>query len=270
MGFAPWSLGTRSASTLSRAAVNLISAVASEEIKQDMDGQSNLDSMYFSGKALSKFATLIYTAKVLAHQNDIADQGLIRLKSAFARFTTNKQKFPLVYDTAWKGIISSASYVLHDAGVDFGNSYYNDHHFHYGYFIHAAAIIASLDPSWLNQNRDYVNTLVRDAANPSAQDNYFPISRAFDWYHGHSFAKGLFESADGKDQESSSEDAFFAYAIKMWGHVIGDASMEARGTLMLAIMARSFQNYFLMESNNANQPASFIGNKVTGIVSWAL
>jgi endoglucanase Acf2 len=38
----------------------------------------------------------------------------------------------------------------------------------------------------------------------------------FDWYHGHSFAKGLFESADGKDEESSSEDAFFAYAIKMW------------------------------------------------------
>ncbi len=53
--------------------------------------------------------------------------------------------------------------------------------------------------------------LVRDVANPSAQDNYFPFSRNFDWYHGHSFAKGLFESGDSKDEESSSEDVMFAY-----------------------------------------------------------
>ncbi len=88
----------------------------------------------------------------------------------------------------------------------------------------------------------------------------------FDWYHGHSFAKGLFESADSKDEESSSEDAFFSYAIKMWGHVIGDKSMEARGNLMLSIQARTFIDYFLMQNNNVIQPANFIGNKVTGIV----
>ena len=89
----------------------------------------------------------------------------------------------------------------------------------------------------------------------------------FDWYHGHSFAKGLFESADSKDEESSSEDTFFSYAIKMWGHVIKDTSMEARGNLMLAIQARTLRNYFLMQSNNVNQPTNFIGNKVAGIVS---
>jgi hypothetical protein len=43
--------------------------------------------------------------------------------------------------------------------------------------------------------------------------------------------------------------------------------MEARGNLMLSILARSLQNYFLLESSNVNQPANFIGNKVTGIVS---
>lgn len=110
--------------------------------------------------------------------------------------------------------------------------------------------------------------LVRDAANPSTQDTLFPFSRAFDWYHGHSFAKGLFESADSKDQESSSEDGFFSYALKMWGQVIGDRSMEARGNLMLAIQARAFKNYYLMESDNHVQPANFIANKVAGIVSF--
>lgn len=68
------------------------------------------------------------------------------------------------------------------------------------------------------------------------------------------------------DQESTSEDAFASYAVKMWGKVSGDGNMEARGSLMLAIQARTFSNYFLMESDNKNQPANFIDNKVTGIL----
>ena len=84
---------------------------------------------------------------------------------------------------------------------------------------------------------------------------------------GHSWAKGLFESGDGKDEESSSEDNLSVYAIKMWGRTIGDKAMEARGNLMLAIEARSMQNYFLYTSDNKVQPSNFIGNKVSGVVS---
>ncbi|KIV97975.1 hypothetical protein PV10_01670 [Exophiala mesophila] len=267
MAFAPWRPGSPQAqSTLSPAAIAAIQGVAAAEASQNMSAQSNLNSMYFSGKALSKFATLIYTMHDLSDQQDLARAALLELEDAFDVFARNQQEFPLVYDTVWKGLVSSASYVLHDDGVDFGNSYYNDHHFHYGYFIHAASVIGYLDPTWLTRNKDYVNALVRDIANPSSLDQYFPVSRAFDWYHGHSWAKGLFESGDGKDEESSSEDAMFAYSLKMWGRTIGDASMEARGNLMLSVMARSFQNYFLMESDNPNQPASFIDNKVTGIL----
>ncbi len=109
--------------------------------------------------------------------------------------------------------------------------------------------------------------LVRDVSSPSNQDPVFPFSRNFDWYHGHSWAKGLFESGDGEDEESSSEDAMFAYSLKMWGRTSGDKSMEARGNLMLSVLARSLQNYFLLEKSNQNQPASFIRNNVIGIVS---
>ena len=75
----------------------------------------------------------------------------------------------------------------------------NDHHFHYGYIVYAAAVIAYLDPDWLNQgtNKAWVNSLARDFANP-VDDNEYPFSRSFDWYHGHSWAKGLFLSDDGK------------------------------------------------------------------------
>ncbi len=229
--------------------------------------QTNLDSMYFSGKALSKFATLIYTIHELGQNPALAASGLARLKDAFNRFATNQQIYPLVYDTAWKGIVSSGSYVTGNAGQDFGNSYYNDHHFHFGYFIHCASIIGYLDPGWVGANKEFVNLLVRDAANPRSDDSLFPFSRAFDWYHGHSWAKGLFESGDSKDEESSSEDTMFAYAMKMWGRTVGDMSMEMRGNLMLKILSRTLQNYFLMDSSNVNQPPNFIANFVAGIVS---
>jgi endo-1,3(4)-beta-glucanase len=67
----------------------------------------------------------------------------------------------------------------------------------YGYFIQTAAIIAYLEKkhfsttgSWLNANKAWVNSLVRDVANPSSMDPHFPVFRSFDWFHGHSWAKG--------------------------------------------------------------------------------
>ena len=267
MEFAPWQPGTSGRVALSEAAKQSIRNVAPAELSQDMDGQTNLNSMYFSGKALNKFAGMIYTVHELAQDSGMAANALQTLKSCFDRFVQNRQTFPLVYDTVWKGVVSSGTYETGDPGLDFGNTLYNDHHFHYGYFILAAAIIGRLDPAWVDANKAWVNTLVRDAANPVRNDGLFPFSRGFDWYHGHSWAKGLYESFDGKDQESTSEDSMFAYAIKMWGKTVGDASMEARGNLMLAILARSFDNYFLMKGSNVNQPPNFIDNKVTGIVS---
>ena len=265
MGYAPWRPDDGSAANFSAAAIDAINAVGAVEVSQNMTEQSDVNSMYYAGKALSKFATLIWTLNATGNSG-LAAAGLVNLKAAFAVFVDQQQPYPLVYDTVWGGVVSSASYITGNSGDDFGNTYYNDHHFHYGYHIHAASVIGALDPTWLADNQDYVNTLARDVNNPSLEDTYFPFSRSFDWFHGHSWAKGLFESGDSKDQESTSEDAMFAYGLKMWGQTVGDASMEARGNMMLAISARSFQNYFLMESNNTNQPSQFIGNKVSGIL----
>ena len=59
IGFAPWTRRTGSRSTLSAAARQLLQQVASSEINQDYNAQTNLDSMYFSGKALAKFAMIV-------------------------------------------------------------------------------------------------------------------------------------------------------------------------------------------------------------------
>lgn len=53
MGFAPWSPETGSVEKLSDEAIAAIKDVAASEVSQDMAGQSNLDSMYFSGKVCS-------------------------------------------------------------------------------------------------------------------------------------------------------------------------------------------------------------------------
>ncbi|CAD0014552.1 unnamed protein product, partial [Aureobasidium pullulans] len=261
IGFAPWSPTHGSVDKVSAAATRLINEAGESELSQDMGAQSNLNSMYYSGKALAKFAAIVYAVHDVADNATLAISGLEKLKTAFNVFIRN------VYESSWGGAVSSGTYQTGDSGLDFGNTYYNDHHFHYGYFVYAAAVIGYLDPSWLDagSNKAWVNMLVRDYSNSVTDDTYFPFSRSFDWYHGHSWAKGLFESGDGKDEESSSEDTLSTYAIKMWGRTINDKSQEARGNLMLAIQARSLHNYFLYTSDNTIQPANFIGNKVSGI-----
>ncbi|KAL2016098.1 hypothetical protein VTK56DRAFT_4272 [Thermocarpiscus australiensis] len=266
MGFLPWSPRAGSINAISSGTKSFIRNIALQEVSQDMLWQTNQNSMYFSGKALAKFAAMILAIHDLLGDQALAQRGMSQLKVAFARFADNAQQYPLVYESAWGGVVSSAAYVTGNNLEDFGNTLYNDHHFHYGYFIYTAAVIGHLDPSWTPANRAYVNMLVRDIANTSSRDGYFPVWRCFDWYHGHSWAHGLFDILDGKNQESSSEDTMHAYALKMWGKVSGDPNMEARGNLMLAVQARSLQAYYLYTSANRVQPPEFIGNKVAGIL----
>jgi endo-1,3(4)-beta-glucanase len=268
MEFAPYQPGYGSIRAVSAEASAAINSAGASELQQDMSAMSNLDSMYYSGKELAKYAGIVFAVNDMAKNASLAQDGLERLKIAMSRFVNNTQKFPLVYEEAWGGAASSATYDTGDSGQDFGNSFYNDHHFHYGYHVYAAAVIAYLDPTWLEAgtNKAWVNTLVRDYANSVTDDPYFPFSRNFDFYHGHSWAKGLFASADGKDQESSSEDTMASYAIKMWGSVTGDKAMESRGNLMLAIQARSLDNYYLYRDSNEVQPREYIGNRAAGIM----
>lgn len=268
MAFSPWAPSSGSIRSIQAAAKQAIRSAGIIELSQDIGAQTNVGSLYYDGKALAKFANIVYVLHDMSGDIALALTGLRLLQQAFSLHINNQMIFPLVYDNAWGGIVSSADYGSGSSGQDFGNTYYNDHHFHYGYFVYAAAVIGYLDPSWLNtgSNKAWVNMLVRDYANSIDNDPYTPFSRMFDWYHGHSWASGLIEGWDGRNEESSSEDAMSSYAIKMWGQVIGDVNMEARGNLMLAIQARSLQSYFLYADDNAVGPPQFTRNKAAGIL----
>lgn len=268
--FLPWSGASAFGSGLSYSAdaLQLIATTANSEITADFSSATDLSSTYYSGKAFDKYAYILIVLNDVLQNSEVTAETLARLKDAFGTFTNNTQQNPLMYDTLLKGITSTAAQ-SGDSSTDFGSPYYNDHHFHYGYFIHTAAVIAYVDKqaggTWGTDNSAWVNSLVRDVANPSLDDSYFPVFRSFDWFSGHSWAKGMFSSSDGKDEESSSEDYNFAYGMKLWGNTIGDASMEARGDLMLSVMRRSMNSYFYLKTDNVNQPSNFIANKVPGI-----
>ncbi len=61
------------------------------------------------------------------------------IKTVLTPWLENKNSDPLKYDKTWGGLCSNAG--LHNGGADFGNGLYNDHHFHYGYHIYAAAVV---------------------------------------------------------------------------------------------------------------------------------
>ncbi|EPY50774.1 endo-1,3-beta-glucanase Eng1 [Schizosaccharomyces cryophilus OY26] len=262
--FLPWSPEGKKVG-YSTDALNMITTVADQEVNGDMAAESNLDSMYYSGKVLAKYAMLCLTVNDIVNNTQTSNTCVQKLESAMARFVDNKQINPLVYDSTWKGVVSKAGLSGY-AMADFGNTYYNDHHFHYGYFVLTAAVIAHIDPNWLTvgNNKRFINSLIRDVSNPTSDDPYFPVQRMFDFYHGHSWAGGLFEANDGKDEESTSEDYNFFYGMKLWGEVTGDHAMVDRANIILSVLKRALNKYILYSDGNV-QPKSMQPNYVAGI-----
>lgn len=268
--YLPWSSNsTFTGPSYSSEALKLMANVSNSEMSQNILDLVEDASLYTAGKIYDKFAYILLVAKDILKDDSVTEDFLKTLQQAFTLYTSNEQNIPLMYDTLFKGVTSSGAQNGGDSMTDYGNPYYNDHHFQYGYFVHAAAIIGYVDNyfngTWVEDNKDWVNSLVRDVANPSKDDNYFPVFRMFDWFSGHSWAAGLFASADGKNEESTSEDVNFAYGMKLWGKIIGDKEMEARGDLMLAVLKRALGLYVLMEDDNTIQPSNYIANKVAGI-----
>ncbi|POV95054.1 hypothetical protein PSHT_15875 [Puccinia striiformis] len=243
--------------------IDLLRQVMVKEIDTDFDAESDLDSYYFSGKKLAKQALQCLTASSILQDRDLAGKFVEKTKKSFDKFCRNRSKAaPLVYENTWKGIISSSILRTGNRNDDFGNGVYNDHHFHYAYFIHTAAVLVYHDHSYLHSIRDYVHDLIRDVNNSDQSDPYFPLFRNFDWFLGHSLATGLDTNIDGKNQESCSEDA----NVKVWAEVTQNPRLGALADLQLSLFKRSVNHYYFMQEANTNAPACFKGNRVPGIL----
>ncbi|KAG6615819.1 putative endo-1,3(4)-beta-glucanase [Phytophthora cinnamomi] len=230
----------------------------------------NKTSWYFNGKQYQKYASLCLMAAdaaIVGKNKKLLNTCLSKLETLLEPFLDNTLAPPLNYETSYGGLVSSQGFTANDVDADFGNSVYNDHHYHYGYWVTASAMLKSLHPKWkrMKQLDAMIWIMLRDVANPSSEDAFFPKFRHFSFYLGHSYSHGVTPMADGKDEESTSEDVNFYYGMKLWGQVSNNKAVEDLGSLMLRLNARTIRTYFLMTSDNTIHPKEFVPNHVTGI-----
>eukprot|EP00586_Coscinodiscus_wailesii_P005383 CAMPEP_0172487124 /NCGR_PEP_ID=MMETSP1066-20121228/16032_1 /TAXON_ID=671091 /ORGANISM="Coscinodiscus wailesii, Strain CCMP2513" /LENGTH=1237 /DNA_ID=CAMNT_0013253525 /DNA_START=99 /DNA_END=3809 /DNA_ORIENTATION=- len=200
-----------------------------------------------------------------------------RLKAGIEVWFNGTAEARYLYDEIWGGLVNCGCWfnewekkcdnvfpscpAFDDPGLDFGNGFYNDHHFHYGYHIYASAVAAHFDPAWGRRNFEYVLLYIRDIANPSPRDKYFPVFRHKDWYLGNSWASGIATVGgrpylNGRNQESSSESIAAYEGVGLFGKVMEKAFVDdaknravARhisnlGQLMTAMELRSADRYW--------------------------
>ncbi|WP_435362163.1 glycosyl hydrolase [Haloarchaeobius sp. DFWS5] len=134
----------------------------------------------------------------------------------------------------------------------------NDHHFHYGYYVKAAAEIARTDPTWADDGNwgGMVDLLIRDFANPSRDDSMFPFLRNFAPYEGHSWAAGNPAFDLGNNQESSSEAVNAYAAVLMYGEYIGDTTIRDLGAYLLAHETAAVDEYWY-DVDEQNHPTDW-------------
>ena len=205
---------------------------------------------YNEGQVMNQ---LIQTARIADEMGNIASRNKIlntiktRLQDWF-KTQAGEVAFLFYYNTAWSAIIGYPAGYGQDGSL-------NDHHFHWGYFIHAASFIEQYEPGWATQWGSMVNMLVRDAASPDRNDAMFPYLRNFSPYHGHSWADGFANNPQGNNQESSSESMVFATSLIHWGELTADKTIRDLGVYLYTTEQTAIEEYY-MDTHDRNFPAS--------------
>jgi endoglucanase Acf2 len=194
---------------------------------------------YFGGKALYRAATLVTLGHSLGADAVVAplkEKVVSALREwAEPQGCTQRQFRCFVYDETAHGIVGLTP--------SFGSEQFNDHHFHYGYFLSAAGLLAADDPALAAQLAPVMNLLAQDvaAASPSQQ---FPQLRVFDVYAGHSWASGTAPFADGNNQESTSEAINAWNGLGLWARASGQGALGVEATWLASTEASAARAYW--------------------------
>ncbi|MEP4076361.1 glycosyl hydrolase [Haloferula sp.] len=206
---------------------------------------------YWEGKDLGNLATLSGIAEMIG-ETGLQQQFIAELKRRLEDWFTASpgESSPLFfYNSKWGTLIGSKA--------SFGSdSQLNDHHFHYGYFIRAAAEVARIDPQWASTWGPMVKLLIRDIASATLKDPMFPRMRCFDSYAGHSWASGHADFGDGNNQESSSESMNAWYGLMLWGELTGDDTIRDTGIYLFNTERTAIEEYWF-DVSETNFPKNF-------------
>lgn len=199
---------------------------------------------YNEGQEMNR---LIQTARIAQLAGDtVAFQKLLttvklRLED-WLKVQANEVAFLFYYNQTWTAMLGYPAGHGQDVNI-------NDHHFHWGYFIHAAAFLEQFEPGWASQWGGMVNLLVRDAASQNRNDNLFPFLRNFSPYAGHCWANGFASFPQGNDQESTSESMQFNSALIHWGAIIGNDSIRDLGIYLYTTEQSAVEEYWFDKYN---------------------
>jgi len=204
---------------------------------------------YNTGKIMSKFVRAATIAEALFPQ-DLATE-IAAAAASIQKYTAvwlarqNNPDYAFEYESIWGGITVPTT-APGNQYADYGFFFYNDHHFHFGYYLYTIAYCIYKDASWGTQNKEAILWLARDIGNPSPQDTFFPIARHKDWFAGNSWATGVIPNAPKVQQESSSEAINCYYGLYLVGKYLGIQSMQDTGRILLATEMHSTAAYYQM------------------------
>ncbi len=234
------------------------------------DGLATWTDSYNEGQVMNR---LIQTARIADQMGNIVarDKMIATIKERLEDWLTYESgevAFLFYYNNDWSAMLG------YPAGHGQDNNI-NDHHFHWGYFIHAAAFMEQFEPGWANDWGDMVNLLIRDAASPNRNDAQFPFLRNFSPYAGHCWANGFATFPQGNDQESTSESMQFNSSLIHWGTITENDAIRDLGIYLYTTEQTAVEEYWfdMYERNfNPSHPYSLVsrvwGNSYDNGTFW--
>ncbi|MDA3834188.1 MAG: glycosyl hydrolase, partial [Spirochaetales bacterium] len=234
------------------------------------DGLATWTDSYNEGQVMNR---LIQTARIadLMGNTTSRDKILVTIKDRLEDWLTYEQgeiAFLFYYNNTWSTLLG------YPAGHGQDNNI-NDHHFHWGYFIHAAAFLEQYEPGWASNWGEMINQLVHDAASPDRNNPDFPFLRNFSPYAGHCWANGFATFPQGNDQESTSESMQFNSSLIHWGTITGNDEIRDLGIYLYTTEQTAIEEYwFDMHERNFSdtQPYSLVsrvwGNSYDNGTFW--
>ncbi len=208
------------------------------------EGLAAWTDSYNEGQVMNR---MIQTARIADEMgNTVARDKMVatikeRLED-WLKAESGEVAFLFYYNSTWSAMLG------YPAGHGQDNNI-NDHHFHWGYFIHAAAFMEQFEPGWAAQWGDMVNLLIRDAASDDRNDTLFPYLRNFSPYAGHSWANGFATFPFGNDQESSSESMQFASSLIHWGTLTENDAIRDLGIYIYTTEQTATEEYWFDVNN---------------------
>lgn len=230
------------------AGIAQLKSYVKEAANSDLFVNESAQETYYHGKKLNRAAQIVAAAKSVGDEES-ANKVLNKLEENLTEWFTYSGTHDKNYFTyLGEGVGVLLGFPTSFNAVD----QFNDHHFHYGYFIEAAASVGLYDKEWLNNYKDVVKQLIYDIASPYRNQsdcvadcgNAYPYLRSFSPYEGHSWASGYEDERTGNNQESTSE-AINAWAgIILFGEVTGDTEIRDLGIYLYTTEVAAADNYW--------------------------